>query len=60
MPQALSSSIVFVPLLSWHKEDEGSVGNLSKLSVENDFVDRFLLDLTGMLHEKRDDLIYYT
>ncbi len=41
----MNTSIVFVVLLSWNGDNTGSLADLSKLTPQDDKVDRFLLEL---------------
>ncbi len=53
--QGVNASIVFVPLLSWNDEDRGSLGDLSKLTPQEDRVDNVLLELIVALALRNEE-----
>jgi hypothetical protein len=41
--RGLSVSLVVVPILSWSRDDNGSVGKLCRMTEENDHIDNVLV-----------------
>ena len=48
--RGLSVSLVVVPVLSWTRDDNGSVGKLCRMTEENDHIDNVLVSIKHVMH----------